>query len=321
MRLPSLFQGKGGRAAGSGVQTAAAGRGARAGGSVSRGNLLQYPYILWAGLFIFVPLVIVLWYSFTVPFAGAAGSSAGTGEAGLVFSAENYRRFLSPVYVQVLYRSIVLAIKATFVCLLIGYPAAMIINAMPRGWRNTVLLLMVIPMWINFLLRTYAWMVLLGRRGVLNTVLEFFGLPGQEWLYTETAVLIGMVYNFLPFMVLPLYSALSRIGRETIEAAEDLGANGFVVFRRVILPQSVPGVIAGITMVFMPAVSTFVISALLGGGQSMLIGNLVEQQFLSAGDWHFGSALSIIMMAVILFSMAIVSLYDKGASLEGGNLW
>jgi spermidine/putrescine transport system permease protein len=160
-----------------------------------------------------------------------------------------------------------------------------------------------------------------GTAGVLNRILEFFGLPGQDWLYTETAVLIGMVYNFLPFMVLPLYSALSRIGRETIEAAEDLGANRFVVFRRVILPQSVPGVITGITMVFMPAVSAFVVSALLGGGQYMLIGNLVEQQFLYAGDWHFGSALSIIMMAVILVTMALVSFYDKGASLEGGNLW
>jgi spermidine/putrescine transport system permease protein len=274
-------------------------------------NFLQYPYILWAGLFIFIPLAIVLWYSFTV--SGPGG--------GAKFSPGNYTRFFTPVYVQVLMRSAALAVKSTIICLVIGYPAAMIITGLPKSWRNTVLLLLVIPMWINFLLRTYAWMALLGRRGVLNRILELCGLPGQDWLYTETAVLIGMVYNFLPFMVLPLYSALSRIGRETIEAAEDLGANRFVVFRRVILPQSVPGVIAGITMVFMPAVSAFVVSALLGGGQYMLIGNLVEQQFLYAGDWHFGSALSIIMMAVILVTMALVSLYDKGASLEGGNLW
>jgi spermidine/putrescine transport system permease protein len=275
-----------------------------------RSNLLQYPYILWAGLFIFIPLLIVLWYSFTV------SSPEGNG-----FSPENYRRFFTPVYLHVLWRSAVLAVKSTLICLIIGYPAAMIINRLARGWRNTVILLLVIPMWINFLLRTYAWMVLLGRRGVLNRILDFLGLPGQDWLYSETAVLIGMVYNFLPFMVLPLYSALSRIGKETIEAAEDLGADRFVVFRRVILPQSVPGVIAGITMVFMPAVSAFVVSALLGGGQYMLIGNLIEQQFLYVGDWHFGSSLSIIMMAVILITMALVSLYDKGASLEGGNLW
>jgi spermidine/putrescine transport system permease protein len=277
-------------------------------------NLLQYPYILWAGLFIFVPLAIVLWYSFSI-------SPGGDGAGAVSFSLDNYKRFFSSVYVLVLYRSAILAVKSTIICLAIGYPAAMIINGLARGWRNTVLLLLVIPMWINFLLRTYAWMVLLGRRGVLNRILELFGLPGQDWLYTETAVLIGMVYNFLPFMILPLYSALSRIGRETIEAAEDLGASRFVVFHRVILPQSVPGVIAGITMVFMPAVSAFVVSALLGGGQYMLIGNLVEQQFLYAGDWHFGSALSIIMMAVILAAMALVSFYDKGASLEGGNLW
>ncbi|MCL1818713.1 MAG: ABC transporter permease, partial [Spirochaetaceae bacterium] len=277
-----------------------------------RMNLLQYPYILWAGLFIIIPLAIVQWYSLTVV-------SPGSGETK--FSLGNYRRFLNPVYVQVIYRSVVLAVESTIICLILGYPAAMIINGLPRSWRNNLLLLLVIPMWINFLLRTYAWLVLLGRKGVLNMILEFFGLPAQDWLYTETAVLIGMVYNFLPFMVLPLYSALSRIGRETIEAAEDLGANRFVVFRRVILPLSIPGVIVGITMVFMPAVSTFVVSALLGGGQYMLIGNLVEQQFLNTGDWQFGSALSIIMMAVILVTMALVSLYDKGASREGGNLW
>jgi len=275
-------------------------------------NLLQYPYVLWAALFILIPLGIVLWYSLTVVQPGGGGPE---------FSLENYSRFLNPVYARVLYRSMILAVESTIVCLLMGYPAAMIINGLPRGWRNNVLLLLVIPMWINFLLRTYAWMVLLGRRGVLNRILEIFGLPGQDWLYTETAVLIGMVYNFLPFMILPVYSALSRISRESIEAAEDLGAGRLTVFRRVILPQSVPGIIVGITMVFMPAVSTFVVSALLGGGQYMLIGNLVEQQFLYAGDWHFGSALSMIMMALILVTMALVSLYDKGASLEGGNLW
>ncbi len=272
-------------------------------------NLLQYPYLLWAGLFIFIPLVLVLWYSLTTPAAGGAD-----------FSLANYRRFFSPVYAKVLLRSLVLAAQATAVCLVVGYPAAWIVSRMTKR-RNTVLLLLVIPMWINFLLRTYAWMLLLGRRGIVNRVLEFFGLPGQDLLYSEAAVLIGMVYNFLPFMILPLYSALSRIGKETIEAAEDLGADGLTVFRRVVVPQSVPGILTGVTMVFMPAVSTFVISALLGGGQYMLIGNLVEQQFLSVGDWHFGSALSIIMMTVILLSMAVVSLSDKGASLEGGNLW
>lgn len=274
-------------------------------------NLLKYPYILWSTLFIVVPLVLVLWYSFT--------TSSPTG--GYEFSTSNYRRFFEPVYLRIMGRSLQLAIEATLICLLIGYPAALIIVRLGPKWRNTFLLLLVLPMWINFLLRTYSWMVLLGRQGLLNQFLQWIGLPPQSLLYSRGAVLIGMVYNFLPFMILPLYSSLSRIGKEQIEAAEDLGANHFHVFRRIILPLSVPGILTGTTMVFMPAVSTFVISALLGGGQDMLIGNLIEQQFLSTGDWHFGSALSILMMVIILFSMAIVSLTDKGKSLEEGNLW
>lgn len=274
-------------------------------------NLLQYPYILWASLFIVVPLVLVLWYSFTSP----------TPTGDYAFSIANYRRFFEPVYLRVMGRSLLLAAEATLVCLVVGYPAAMIIVRLGLKWRNTLLLLLVLPMWINFLLRTYSWMVLLGRQGILNQFLEWVGLPPQSLLYSRGAVLIGMVYNFLPFMILPLYTSLSKIGREQIEAAEDLGANRWDVFRRIIIPLSLPGILTGTTMVFMPAVSTFVISALLGGGQDMLIGNLIEQQFLSTGDWHFGSALSILMMVIILLSMAAVSVTDKGRSLEEGNLW
>jgi spermidine/putrescine transport system permease protein len=274
-------------------------------------NFLQYPYLLWAILFILIPLFLILWYSFTVP----------SSDGGTVFSFRNYRRFSEPIYMQVLYRSVVLAVESTLICLVLGYPAALIISRIGRKWKNTLLLLVVLPMWINFLLRTYAWMVLLGRQGILNKILGWFGLPEQRLLYSRWAVLIGMVYNFLPFMILPLYSSLSKISREQIEAAQDLGAGRFDVFRRVILPLSVPGILTGITMVFMPAVSTFVISALLGGGQDMLIGNLVEQQFLSTGDWHFGSALSIVMMVVILLSMALLSLTDRGEPQEEGNLW
>ncbi|MCX7788545.1 MAG: ABC transporter permease [Spirochaetes bacterium] len=274
-------------------------------------NLLQYPYILWSTLFIVIPLALIIWYSFTQP--------VQTG--GFQFSTSNYRRFFEPVYLRVMGRSLILAIEATLICLIVGYPAAMIIVRLGLRWRNTLLLLLVLPMWINFLLRTYSWMVLLGRQGVLNQFLEWIGLPPQSILYSRAAVLIGMVYNFLPFMILPLYTSLSRIGKEQIEAAEDLGANRFDVFRRIILPLSLPGILTGTTMVFMPAVSTFVISALLGGGQDMLIGNLIEQQFLSTGDWHFGSAVSILMMVIILISMAIVSVTDKGRSLEEGNLW
>lgn len=274
-------------------------------------NFLQYPYILWSTLFIVVPLVLILWYSFTRP----------TPTGGYEFSISNYRRFFEPVYLRVMGRSLLLAMEATLICLVVGYPAAMIIVRMGTKWRNTLLLLLVLPMWINFLLRTYSWMTLLGRQGILNQFLQWIGLPPQNLLYSQGAVLIGMVYNFLPFMILPLYTSLSKIGKEQIEAAEDLGANRIDVFRRIILPLSLPGILTGTTMVFMPAVSTFVISALLGGGQDMLIGNLIEQQFLSTGDWHFGSALSILMMVIILISMALVSLSDRGRALEEGNLW
>jgi spermidine/putrescine transport system permease protein len=180
-------------------------------------------------------------------------------------------------------------------------------------------MLTVVPMWMNFLLRTYSWMTLLEKNGPLNSILSALSLPTINILYTETAVVLGMVYNFLPFMILPIYSVVSRLDKSLIEAAQDLGCNDVKVFKRVTLPLSLPGVISGITMVFMPAVTTFVISRLLGGAQFMLIGNLIERQFLSSGDWGFGSALSIILMLLILLSMGVMSKYDREYG-EGGLL-
>ncbi|MEG2338166.1 MAG: ABC transporter permease, partial [Clostridium sp.] len=185
--------------------------------------------------------------------------------------------------------------------------------------RNVLILLLIIPMWMNFLLRTYAWMNILEKSGLLNRFLDFIGLPTVDIMYTSSAVVLGMVYNFLPFMVLPIYTVLTKIDRRLIEAAQDLGANKRTVFRKVTFPLSLPGVISGITMVFMPAVTTFVISRLLGGGQYTLIGNLIEQQFLTTLDWNFGSSISVIMLIVILISMAIMSKYDKDK--EGVGLW
>ena len=173
-------------------------------------------------------------------------------------------------------------------------------------------------MWMNFLLRTYAWMTILEQNGVLNIVLSWLRLPTINILYTEAAVILGMVYNFLPFMVLPIYSVLSKIDPSIVEAAEDLGADGITVFRKIIFPLSLPGVVSGIAMVFMPAVTTFVISRLLGGGQFTLIGNLIEQQFLYVNDWGFGSAISLVMMVLILLSMALMSKFageDRGLGL------
>lgn len=265
------------------------------------------PYLVWMVIFIVVPIILVCYYSLTV-----------RTDAGFRFSTENFRRFFEPIYLKVLYRSIELAFVATVVCFILGYPLAYILARSNFKHTNVLIMLLVVPMWMNFLLRTYAWMTILEQNGVLNIVLSWLRLPTINILYTEAAVILGMVYNFLPFMVLPIYSVLSKIDPSVVEAAEDLGANGITVFRKVIFPLSLPGVISGITMVFMPAVTTFVISRLLGGGQFTLIGNLIEQQFLYVSDWGFGSAISLAMMVLILLSMAVMSKFageDRGLGL------
>ncbi len=272
----------------------------------SNQKILAYPYIVWLIIFIVVPLVLVLYFSLSFRDGG--------------LTLENYRRFMTPIYGKVLYRSLKLAFISTIFCLVLGYPMAMIIAGADISKRNLMVLLFVLPMWMNFLLRTYAWMTLLGKNGVINNVLRYFNLPTLNLLYNNGAVILGMVYNFIPFMVLPIYSVLAKMDKTLIEAAKDLGANEITVFRKVTFPLSLPGVITGITMVFMPAVSTFVIPKLLGGGQFMLIGNLVEQQFTYVYDWNFGSAISIIMMIFILIAMAITTKYEDPAE-ESGGLW
>ncbi|GFN34238.1 ABC transporter permease [Tepidimicrobium xylanilyticum] len=272
----------------------------------------SYPYILWIAIFIVVPLALILLYSFTIGEEGGLGS--------LQFTLDNFRNFLDPKYLDVLWISVNLAFKSTLITLVLGYPLAMIIAREKPSRRNVMILLLVIPMWMNFLLRTYAWLTLLGKNGFINYIITKLGFSPLDLIYNDSAVLLGMVYNFLPFMVLPIYSVLIKIDNSLIEAAEDLGANKMKVFLKITFPLSIPGIITGITMVFMPAVSTFVISRLLGGGQYMLIGNLIEQQFLWVGDWHFGSAISIIMMAFILVTMAITAKFDSQKE-EGGGLW
>lgn len=266
------------------------------------------PYLVWMVIFIVIPILLVGYYSLTI-----------VTEAGREFSLENFHRFFEPVYVKVLFRSVELAVIATVICFILGYPLAYILARSDFQHKNILIMLLVIPMWMNFLLRTYAWLTILERNGILNQILNWLRLPSVNILYTETAVVLGMVYNFLPFMVLPIYSVLSKIDHSIIEAAEDLGANSVTVFRKVIFPLSLPGVISGITMVFMPAVTTFVISRLLGGGQFTLIGNLIEQQFLYVGDWGFGSSVSLIMMILILLSMAVMSRF--AGEERGLGLW
>lgn len=273
-----------------------------------RRTCYAYPYLVWMVIFIVVPLFLLLFYTFTV----------NTAE-GIRFTLEHIKRIWEPIYLMVLLRSILLALICTVVCLLIGYPVALILSSKEYSQNRVLAMLFVIPMWINFLVRTYAWMSLLGKNGVIDMVMNFLRLPSIQLLYTDQAVVLGMVYNFLPFMVLPIYSVLAKMDKSIIEAAQDLGADYITVLKRVIIPLSLPGVISGITMVFMPAVTTFIISRLLGGGQYILIGNLIEQQFIVVGDWNFGSAISFVLMVIILITMGIMRKYDK--EYEGGAIW
>ena len=269
-----------------------------------------YPYIVWSSLFIVIPLLIVLFFSFTTETAD-----------GYKFSLEHYSRLLNPQYGSIFYKSIQLAGLTTFACLILGYPVAYIISKMHPSKRNLIIMLFIVPMWMNFLLRTYAWLPILGKNGFVNNFLANFGIGPISFLYNDGAVLLGMVYNFLPFMVLPIFTILSKMDQSLIDAASDLGATRKQIFTKVIFPLSLPGVISGITMVFMPAVSTFVISSLLGGGQYMLLGNLIEQQFTTMGNRNFGSAISIIMMVVILISMAVMNRFDAEDKEGSAGLW
>lgn len=271
-------------------------------------KILAYPYSVWMAIFIVVPLVLVLLYSFT------DGNIHNLAE--LKFSTKSYERVLEPIYLKVIVNSFVLAAISTLFCLVLGYPVAMIVARANPKVRGMLVMFLIVPMWMNFLLRTYAWMSILSPNGLLNRLLELVGLPRLEIMPGKTAVLLGMIYNFLPFMILPIYTVLSKMDKNLLEAANDLGANNFKTFIRIILPLSLPGVVSGITMVFLPAVSTFVISGLLGGGKTPLIGDLIEQQFMWEGNWHFGSSLSIILMVMILISMAIMSRIDRNGQQE-----
>lgn len=272
-------------------------------------SYLAYPYVIWSLIFIIVPLFLILFFGFTKLEGGEYS-----------FSIENFQKIFSEdAYIKIFIRSINLALISTVLCLILGYPVAYIISKMDISKRGTVILLFILPMWMNFLLRTYAWAALLGKNGIINAFITSLGFEPINILYTDFAVLLGMVYNFLPFMVLPIYTVLSKMDQNLINAAHDLGANKFQVFTKVIFPLSLPGVASGITMVFMPAVSTFVIPKLLGGGQFMLLGNLIEQQFMVTGDKNFGSTVSILMMIIILISMAVMSKFDKDSDKEGGG--
>ena len=254
------------------------------------------PYAVWMLLFTIAPLIFVVFF-------------AVTDKTG-VFSYENLAAVAQPTYLKILWHSLYLAFFCTVICLLLGYPTAYFLASKDFSKNQTLFVLILLPMWMNFLLRTYAMMSLMEDTGIINTFLQKIGLQPLQMIGTEGAVLVGMVYNYLPFMVLPIHTALKKMDQRVIEAAEDLGANPFEVFRRVTLPLSVPGIISGVTMVFMPAVTTFAISRLLGSGNFMLYGDVIEKQFLELNNWNFGSSLSLLMMVLCVVSIGLLNRAD-----------
>lgn len=259
---------------------------------------LALPYIVWALLMLVLPMGLIAVYSVM---------DQGNSIVTFSFTLKHYVKFFTDSdFLLILWRSLLIAIKTTIICLLLGYPAAYFIARSKEKVQNALILCITIPMWINMLVRTYAWIGLLSEGGFIQKLLSFIGLGNQNLLYTEGAVLLGMVYNFLPFMILQIQTSLSKMDNSLLEASSDLGATPVQTFRRVTLPLSLPGVINGITLVFLPAVSSFFIPKLLGGGQYFLIGNMIENQFITVGEWNFGSAISMIMAVIMMLLMMAV---------------
>lgn len=265
---------------------------------------LSFPYILWMAGFIIIPLIVIVYYGMT------------TNDKRITI--DNIASILNPINLRALRLALELSLIGTIICLVLAYPLAIILRKSKMKNNSFIVMIIILPMWMNFLLRTIAWQNILERTGVINVFLKLLNLPSLNIINTPGAIVLGMVYNFLPFMVLPIYNVLIKIDKDVINAARDLGANGMQTFMKIILPLSLPGVISGITMVFVPSLTTFVISNILGGSKIVLIGNVIEQQF-RVGNWHTGSGLSLVLMIFILISMAILSKYDKEG--EGSGLW
>ncbi len=265
-------------------------------------KLLDKPYALWAVLFVLAPLCMVVYYAFT-----------DTSGAFSLHSVSQIPSYFSTILLSVLY-----GLAATVICLFLGYPFAYLVSKHSARRQRTVVLLVMLPMWMNFLIRTYSWMTILGDTGVINSILTAVGLDPAKLINTGGAVILGMVYNFLPYMILPIYSVLSKLDGSLIEAAEDLGSSRRQVFRRVVLPMSLPGVLSGITMVFVPCVSTFYITQKLGGGQVVLVGDVIETQFQSANNYNLGAALSLVLMVLILICLGVMNRFGADDSSDGG---
>ena len=272
---------------------------------------LALPYIVWAVMMLVLPMALIALYSVMEQCNSIISFS---------FTLEHYIKFFTDRdFLLILWRSLMIAVKTTIICLLLGYPVAYFIARSREKVQNALILCITLPMWINMLVRTYAWIGMLSEGGLIQKILQFLGMGNVDLLYTEGAVLLGMVYNFLPFMILQIQTSLSKMDNSLLEASADLGASPAQTFRRVTLPLSLPGVINGITLVFLPAVSSFFIPKLLGGGQYFLIGNMIENQFITVGEWNFGSAISMIMAVIMmLLMMAVrkVELRNQGGKEE-----
>lgn len=269
---------------------------------------LVKPYVLWSFLLIVLPLALILLYSIT------------TGDNSLItihFTLDNFRKISDPIYLNVFIKSLQMGLITTGVCLVLAHPMAYIISKFDESSQNILILLVTIPMWINTLLRTYAWISLLSDNGIINSLFKLLGLNQQTMMYTNFSVVMGLVCDLLPFMVIPIHTSLAKMDHSLVEAASDLGANRFQTFTKVILKLSLPGVINGVSMVFLLSISSFVIPQLLGGHQFVLIGNLIENQFISVGDWNFGSSISVILAVIILAMMGFMKKIDPDEN--GGN--
>ena len=273
--------------------------------NTNKRKLLTGPYLVWAVGFIILPLLMILYYGLT--------NDSGS------FTLDNLLAIADPIHAKALWESVLIALGSTPISLVIAYPLAYILSNMGGNKSGTIIMLFMLPMWINFLLRIMALQMILANTGILNAILGFFGIGPLHIMYSKTAILIGMVYEYLPFMNLPIYNVMCKIDRNVIDAARDLGADTKTVFMHVIMPLSLPGVLSGIIMVFIPGISEFVIADILGGSKVLLIGNVIDQEFSLTNNWHLGSGLSIVLMIFIFISMAIMNKYDKSG--EGQMIW
>ncbi|MDE6953548.1 MAG: ABC transporter permease [Erysipelotrichales bacterium] len=270
---------------------------------------LALPYIVWSVIMLLLPMLLIAFYSLT---------NSGNSVVNFMFTLDNFKRFFTdPDFLLILWRSISIALKTTVICILIGYPTAYFISRCSERVSHILVLIITLPMWINMLVRTYAWIGLLSDGGVFQTLLNMIGFDNPQLLYTEGAVMLGMVYNFIPFMILQINTSLSKMDKSLLEASADLGADPKKTFWKVTFPLSLPGVISGISLVFLPAVSSFFIPKLLGGGQYFLIGNIIENQFITVGEWNFGSAISMIMAVIMMISMYAVRQVELRNSGKG----